>query len=451
MRRVLFLMTVILAAAAAPSDARAQAQSGPQAQPEPQPQSEPQPQGLHRPPRPLYLRGDHWTPYSPPDEAGFPAGTKVHRIVKGDTLWDLAGSYMNDNYLWPKIWEANQYVLDSHWIYPGDPLVILPLPVVVPEVAQGAPAPEAAPAAALSDPSDLPPALPDESARALDSPIPVVPEVEAEPGEPGPDLAQAEPPPPAPTAPGPRPEPELLPPPSAIHEVDVECSEWIVRKFKKPDLRVQGLEDAHGVAPSVGDYLILNRGAEHGIEAGAEYVLVRPGAVVENPITGRNVGVDIRPRGRVRVVLVHPESATAEVLSACEEIEIGDFLIPYEPRQAPYVLHQDFNRLAYKPSGNKTGHIVLANDSTQIVRGEAVTGNISLVAAGTVVLIDLGARDGVQPGDWFTVLLDSPYGSKYPPQVLGEGVVIRTEERASTAKILSSDYDIPLGARVELK
>jgi hypothetical protein len=35
--------------------------------------------------------------------------------------------------------------------------------------------------------------------------------------------------------------------------------------------------------------------------------------------------------------------------------------------------------------------------------------------------------------------------------VLGEGVVIRTEERASTAKILSSDYDIPLGARVEIK
>jgi hypothetical protein len=404
-------------------------------------------EGPHRPPQPLYLRGDHWTPYTPPDEATFPAGTKVHRIVKGDTLWDLAGSYMRDNYLWPKIWEANQYVLDSHWIYPGDPLVIPPLPVVVPEVAQAGPAP-AAPA--LPDASDLPPALPDDSARALEAPIPVVPEMEAEPEEPEPQLARAEPQPPA-AAPELEPEEEPLPPPSAVHEVDIECSEWIVRKFKKPDLKVHGLEDAHGISPTVGDYVLLNRGAEHDIQPGAEFVLVRPGAVVENPITGRNVGVDIRPRGRVRVVLVHPKSATAEVLSACEEIEVGDFLIPYEPRQAPYVINQDFNRLAYQPSGKKMGHIVLANDSTQVVRGEAVTGNISLVAAGMVVQIDLGARDGIQPGDWFTILLDSPYGKKYPPQVLGEGVVIRTEERASTAKILSSDYDIPLGARVEIK
>jgi hypothetical protein len=435
MRRVIL---VILAAAVVLSASLAQQQP------------DPEPQGSHRPPKPLYLRGDHWTPYTPPDEASFPAGTKVHRIVKGDTLWDLAGSYMRDNYLWPKIWEANQYVLDSHWIYPGDPLVIPPLPVVVPEVAQTDPAPAAPQAPVLPDASDLPPALPEDTASALESPIPVVPEVEPEAEEePEPELAQAEPPP---AAPEPEPEPEPpAPPPSAIHEVDVECSEWIVRKFKKPDLKVRGFEDAHGIAPTVGDYVLLNQGAEDGIKAGAEFVLVRPGTVVENPITGRNVGLDIRPRGRVTVVLVHPESATAEVTSACEEIEIGDFLIPHEPREAPYVANQDFNRLAYKPSGKKMGHIVLANDSTQVVRGKAVTHNVSLVAAGTVVQIDLGARDGIQPGDWFTVLLDSPYGKKFPPQVLGEGVVIRTEERASTAKILSSDYDIPLGARIELK
>ena len=32
--------------------------------------------------------------------------------------------HLGDPYLWPQIWERNQYVLDAHWIYPGDPLVL---------------------------------------------------------------------------------------------------------------------------------------------------------------------------------------------------------------------------------------------------------------------------------------------------------------------------------------
>jgi len=47
---------------------------------------------------------------------------QIHVIVKGDTLWALAGKFLGNPYLWPQIWEKNQYILDAHWIYPGDPL-----------------------------------------------------------------------------------------------------------------------------------------------------------------------------------------------------------------------------------------------------------------------------------------------------------------------------------------
>ena len=72
------------------------------------------------PPEDLHLEQDHWTAWDPPSEV--PEGTQVYVVQPGDTLWDLAQSNFGDPYLWPQLWERNQYILDSHWIYPGDPL-----------------------------------------------------------------------------------------------------------------------------------------------------------------------------------------------------------------------------------------------------------------------------------------------------------------------------------------
>ncbi|MFN2238843.1 MAG: LysM peptidoglycan-binding domain-containing protein, partial [Thermoanaerobaculia bacterium] len=62
--------------------------------------------------------------WAPPDPSLFPAGSKVHIIERGDTLWDLARRFYGDAYLWPQLWELNTYIRDSHWIYPGDPLLV---------------------------------------------------------------------------------------------------------------------------------------------------------------------------------------------------------------------------------------------------------------------------------------------------------------------------------------
>ena len=82
----------------------------------------------HHPPQNLKLVGDHWTPWDPP-----PAGPGAYIIQKGDTLWDLAEAWLGDPFLWPQIWDENRYILDSHWIYPGDPLVVPGKPTVVPD------------------------------------------------------------------------------------------------------------------------------------------------------------------------------------------------------------------------------------------------------------------------------------------------------------------------------
>jgi LysM domain len=64
----------------------------------------------------VYAKGDHIKL-----AANYP---DLYTVVKGDTLWDISGKFLQHPWQWPEIWEINPQIKNPHLIYPGDELAL---------------------------------------------------------------------------------------------------------------------------------------------------------------------------------------------------------------------------------------------------------------------------------------------------------------------------------------
>ncbi|HEU5180914.1 MAG TPA: LysM peptidoglycan-binding domain-containing protein [Candidatus Polarisedimenticolia bacterium] len=385
------------------------------------------------PPKNLRKVGNHWTPYQPPDPESFPEGAQIHVIVPGDTLWGMAGTHFQNPWLWPQIWNENRYILDSHWIYPGDPLLLPPRPTVVSEIVP-----------ATGTPGE--PALPSpDSGNEEDEE-----ETDVAPPEPS---AQAS--------------ADYEAPGLAADHTDLYCVGEVRPAYQKTALYIANSEEPK-VGLSTGDLVYLNGGRDHDkVKPGDSFVVIARGSEVFHPVTDKWLGTYVRRLGRVKVLAVQDRTSIAEITESCQDrIEVGFELEADPGLTSPPAREITFSKLDVEPSGKPNGYVVYLQDG--------MNGAI----AGSMVDVDLGTRDGVHAGDTMLIYLnnaaprprDVEYDYKwdnkrmvsqplrddsshelFPRKPIGQLVVIRTEERTSSAKIIYSIRDVEVGSLVELR
>jgi hypothetical protein len=339
-----------------------------------------------------------------------------YTVRRGDTLWDISARFLSKPWLWPEIWQANPQVRNPHLIYPGDVLNLSfingPRLRLQPQVH---PEGEAVPAIPLSE---LKMFLKD--MRVMDS------------------NAVS----------------------SAPYVVGLEESR--LRGTVGQNIYVRGLQGEPGQRWAIVRPSHVFRGFDQGDPGKADLVshdLDSNAAMVNAPWKenfrndghygrGDDLGVEVSVIGTAETLRTG-DPATLLLLDATQEIRTGDRIMPVD--DAPYDPY-------YYPHAPKS----VPNDARVIGFADA------LDAAGPrqVVLLSIGARDGVDNGQTYTIyepgetIHDDVASNSWnrgigkrvtlPDEYVGHVMVFRTFNRVSYGLVMDGLRPVHKGNRLRM-
>ena len=339
-----------------------------------------------------------------------PNAPERYTIQRGDTLWHISTLFLKSPWHWPELWGMNlQQIKNPHLIYPGQVLVLVRS--------------EGRALLMLEEGNDMATVRvsPQKRIQALpDNALPTLKRSVIEPFLTEPLIVNAE---------------EFAAAPRIV-----SAQEGRVLLSRGDRAYARGPSNDSGGSPlqAEGDketLLRVFRGAtplkdpQSGQILGYEAVYAGRALLVSNETTQDETDA----KGKTRSVIV---PARIDIISAKEEIRVGDRLFPEPPREWS-------NYTPHAPEGPLDGRIVS-------VYGSAVEN----AAQNQVVAINKGQQDGINPGTVLAILkngahvVDKQDASrptlKLPDERIGLLMVFRTFERLSYALIL----DITDGVRV---
>lgn len=313
-------------------------------------------------------------------------------VVKGDTLWDIAGKFLDKPWRWPEIWQLNrEQIRDPHWIYPGD-IVYLDTSSGTPRLRLGRPVGATAAAGTAAGGERTERLQPSVRAEALPS--------------------------------------------AAIPTVDG----YAIAPFLNRPLVVdeKGLQSHPRIVATQDGRVYLGRGElayARGMpeNPGAEWHVYRAARPLLDPNTRKPIAWEAQFVGTARLER-EGDPATLRMQSVNEEVGPGDRLMPAERSEV-------VNYVPRPPASDVAGRIV------SVHRGVAKAGRNSVVA------MNLGAEQGVAVGDVLAIKergrmivdRDTRERVRLPGEPIGHLLVFRVFDKIAYGLIMSSSRDVSIG------
>jgi len=253
----------------------------------------------------------------------------------------------------------------------------------------------------------------------------------------------------------------------------VYCSNFVTSALPGNQARLISGEGASAdVVFNQGDYIYLSIGSKQGVHVGDRYSVFRPDKDALNvqwfkwqDKLAKAMGVFYEDAGQVKVVDVHPDVSTAQVTFACDYLQRGDLVRPWQERPTPpFKPAEQFNQFA-PVSGKAVGMVVFGKDFSQVY------GKL------TTVYVNLGTNQSVKVGDYLRIFRyqgghaqtvgqfddyqykmygfgSTPTAYKWnelPREIVGEGIVLNVGPNSASVYITYSRVDIYAGDYVEIE
>lgn len=316
-----------------------------------------------------------------------------YTVKKGDTLWDISGTFLNSPWLWPEIWHVNPQIENPHLIFPGDLIKLVYL--------------DGQPRLTLERTLKMVPG----AAGAINGATKLSPSIRVQQTD------------------------------DAISSIPLDKIEAFLSRSRVVEPGV--LENSPYMLAGQQQRLIVGAG-DNAYGRGqfntslSNYSIYRKGQLFKDPITQEVLGVYAQGIGTAAVDKMTGDIATLHIIRTFEEIRPGDNLLPSEDRSVDST---------FFPSAPNT------NIDAEII---AVEGGVTQVGKFNVVMINRGEREGLEIGNVMAIyktgeiVTDRVRGGKValPDERAGLLMVFRTFEKMSFALVLETDRPLAIRDKV---
>lgn len=266
---------------------------------------------------------------------------------------------------------------------------------------------------------------------------------------------------------------------------DLYCAGYIRTTALHAHTQIVGGEEENRIAHfGQGDVVYLNAGRAQNLREDMLLSIARPMGKFRSPYRrtgGQELGFYVREMGMLRIMAVQEKTATARVVVSCDDIQLGDVVVPFTEKTAPATNVNEPLPRYQAAEGRLAGRIVLQREQREHIGPR------------DVVYLDLGKEEGVKEGDTFTIYRQQPddgnifnfndddvtlrgssdyqsdkfKGGKYssdhpyearqqvknkrpvlPQKIVGELVVIAVEGKSATAIVTRTTQEVHTGDRV---